>query len=205
MTCYNKETLEVYMQAKTKDTLLMMSGATLLAFALYNVHRVNHITEGGILGMVLFLDHWFHISGAISGFVMDMSCYLLGWKIFGFDFIKKAILSSITFSVSYGIFEQFDPIFPPMHPLLAAIVGGVLVGIGVGLVVRNKGAAGGDDALAQIIQYFTKKDLAYCYLFTDLTVLALSLTYIPFMNIFYSLITVTISSFIIGKIQISEQ
>lgn len=189
------------MNTKIKDTLLMMLGASILAFALYNVHRVNNITEGGILGMVLFIDHWFHISGAVSGFIMDMSCYLMGWKIFGFGFIQKAILSSITFSIVYGFLEQFDPIFPAMHPLLAAIVGGILVGIGVGLVVRNKGAAGGDDALAQIIQYFTKKDLSVCYLFTDLTVLALSLSYIPIINICYSLVTVTISSYIIGKIQ----
>ena len=189
------------MNKSTKDTFLMICGSAILAFALYNVHRVNHITEGGILGMVLFLDHWFHISGALSGFIMDMSCYLLGWKIFGFDFIKKAILSSIAFSVTYGILEQFPPLFPPMHPLIAAIVGGLLVGLGVGLVVRNKGAAGGDDALAQIIQYYTKKDLSVCYLFTDLTVLALSLSYIPITNIFYSLITVTISSYVIGKLQ----
>ena len=39
------------------------------------------------------------------------------------------------------------------------------------------------------------------YLFTDLTVLGLSLTYIPLSRIIYSVITVTISSFLIDRIQ----
>ncbi len=36
-----------------------------------------------------------------------------------------------------------------------------------------------------------------CYLFTDLTVLALSLSYIPVVKIAFSLITVTLSSAVI--------
>ena len=43
--------------------------------------------------------------------------------------------------------------------------------------------------------------ISRCYLFTDLAVLLLSLTYIPFARIVYSLVTVTISSVVIGRVQ----
>ena len=43
--------------------------------------------------------------------------------------------------------------------------------------------------------------ISYAYLFTDLTVLTLSLSYIPFKRIAYSLITVTLSSWIIDCFQ----
>ena len=43
--------------------------------------------------------------------------------------------------------------------------------------------------------------LSRCYLFTDVTVLLLSLSYIPFQRIFFSLITVTVSSWLIDRIQ----
>ena len=43
--------------------------------------------------------------------------------------------------------------------------------------------------------------LSAAYLFTDLTVLTLSLTYIPVKRIFFSLITVTLSSFLIDQVQ----
>jgi len=43
--------------------------------------------------------------------------------------------------------------------------------------------------------------LSVSYLFTDLTVLALSLTYIPITRILYSLISVTISSWLVDWVQ----
>jgi hypothetical protein len=43
--------------------------------------------------------------------------------------------------------------------------------------------------------------IQWIYLITDLTVLLLSLSYIPFRRIVWSLITVTLSGQIIGRIQ----
>jgi uncharacterized membrane-anchored protein YitT (DUF2179 family) len=85
--------------------------------------------------------------------------------------------------------------------LAASVVGAVFVGVGVGIVVREGGAAGGDDALALVISKVAKCRISRAYLLTDLTVLTLSLSYIPFSRIVYSFITVTLSSRIIDKIQ----
>lgn len=85
-------------------------------------------------------------------------------------------------------------------PLLAAVLGGLFVGVGVGLIVRSGGASGGDDALALILNKLTKVKLEKCYLATDVVVLMLSLSYISPMNIACSLVTVSISSFLIGKL-----
>lgn len=87
------------------------------------------------------------------------------------------------------------------YPLLAAVFGGLFVGVGVGLIVRTGGSSGGDDALALTIAHVTRCRLSRAYLVTDLTVLALSLTYIPAGRIAYSLVTVTVSSFLIEFIQ----
>ena len=85
--------------------------------------------------------------------------------------------------------------------LLAAVLGALFVGVGVGLIVRQGGSSGGDDALALSIAKAVKCRISYAYLFTDLTVLTLSLSYIPFKRIAYSLITVTLSSWIIDCFQ----
>ncbi len=61
--------------------------------------------------------------------------------------------------------------------------------------------AGGDDALALSISKLTGWRVGRCYLFTDLSVLALSLTYIPVVKIAFSLITVTISSAVIDVVK----
>ena len=57
-----------------------------------------------------------------------------------------------------------------------------------------------DDALALVISKVTRWRLSFAYLFTDLTVLLLSLSYIPITRIAFSLVTVTLSSFLIDKV-----
>ena len=86
-------------------------------------------------------------------------------------------------------------------PLLAALVGSLFVGLGVGLVVREGGASGGDDALALIISKLTGCRISLAYFATDFVVLCLSLSYIPLKRIVFSLITVTLSSFLIELVQ----
>ena len=86
-------------------------------------------------------------------------------------------------------------------PILAAVLGAVFIGVGVGIVIVNGGSCSGDDALALFISDITGWRISRSYLITDFTVLALSLTYIPVVRIFYSLITVTLSSYTIDLIQ----
>ena len=185
------------------NILFLLLGAAILSFGMFNIHSRCDVTEGGVLGMTLLLKHWFGITPGISGFIMDTCCYLLGFKFLGKVFLKNAFISSFGFSVFYNIFEFMGPALPDFSdmPLAAALLGGLFVGIGVGIVVRHKGASGGDDALALVISKLTKCKLSRAYLFTDFTVLILSLSYISFERIFFSLITVTVSSFTIDIIQ----
>ena len=93
--------------------------------------------------------------------------------------------------------------FPDLsaYPLTAAIVGAAFVDIGVGLVIRQGGSAGGDDALALTISKALHWKLSHAYLFTDIVVQLLSLTYIPFKRIIFSMLTATISSYLIDCVK----
>lgn len=186
-----------------KHYALLLCGAAVLSFGLYNVHSQSGITEGGVLGMTLLLNHWFDISPSVSGIMLDLTCYFIGWRLLGNSFLKNAVFASCCFSLSYRVWEHLGYIIPDLsqHQLIAAVVGALFVGIGVGIVVREGGASGGDDALALVISHLAKCRISKAYLVTDLTVLCLSLSYIPFDKIVFSLITVTLSSFIIDKIQ----
>lgn len=97
------------------------------------------------------------------------------------------------------------PILPNLYsyPLLAAIVGGIGIGLGCGLVVSQGGATGGDDALALVVSNKTKMNISYAYLLMDVIVLVMSLTYIPFTRLIYSLITTTVSSVLVGQFEIN--
>ena len=81
------------------------------------------------------------------------------------------------------------------------MLGALFIGIGAGVCVRCGGATCGDDALAMCISGVLHIGVEKAYLITDLSVLALSMTYIPLRRIGYSLLTVTLSGQIIGWIQ----
>ncbi len=188
---------------KLSSCIVALLASSLLGFGLYNIHSFSGVTEGGVLGLTLLLEYWFHISPAISGFILSSACYLLGWKTLGRHFVIYSIVATAGFSVSYGVFEQIGPLFPQISemPFTAAIVGAIFVGVSIGLCVRVGGAPTGDDALAMSIGKLTHLNIQWVYLLSDLSVLLLSLSYIPLNRIIYSLITVILSGQIIGLIQ----
>ena len=68
---------------KPKNCLSIILGSAILAFGLYNIHSISGVTEGGVLGLTLLLEHWLGISPSISGLVLNGACYLLGFKLLG--------------------------------------------------------------------------------------------------------------------------
>lgn len=183
--------------------LYILLGAFILAFGMYNIHSRTIITEGGIWGIELLLYNWFGISPAITAPILDGTCYLMGVVFLGKEFIIKSLVGTLGYSAFYAILEQFPPLLPDLDsvPIIAAIVGAIFVGIGAGIVVRQGGACAGDDALALVISKKLHIKISKAYLFTDISVLLLSLTYIPFRQIAYSIVTVLLSGWIIEKIQ----
>lgn len=182
---------------------LALTGSAIQAFGLYNIHAFAGVTEGGVLGLTLLLHHWLGLSPAISGFVLNAVCYLIGFKVLGVEFILYSAIGGGGFSLFYAICEQFPPVWPDIasHPLIAAVVGAIFVGVGVGVCVRAGGAPGGDDALAMSLTRLTHIDIQWIYLISDLVVLAMSMSYIPLSRLAYSLLTVILSGQIIGWMQ----
>ena len=191
------------MKIKIKNVLLVILGSAILALGIYHIHSISGVTEGGILGGILLIEHHFSISPAVSGLVLNLLCYALGFKVLGKEFIVYSIISSAGFSVVYAICELFPRIYPSLadYPLIASILGGIFVGVGCGISVRFGGATGGDDAIAMSVNKLFCIGVQWVYLFTDLTVLLLELTYIPLQRIMYSILTVVISGQIVGLIQ----
>ena len=177
MKTSNTTTNKPLLNGMAKKILFIALGAAIYSFGIHNIHQRTAITEGGIIGLMLLIEHWF--------------------------FIRDSLIATIAVSAFYKLWEMFPPMLPDLsaYPFAAAVCGALFVGVGVGLIIRQGGSGSGDDALALTISHVTHWRLSAAYLFTDLTVLTLSLTYIPVKRIFFSLITVTLSSFLIDQVQ----
>lgn len=179
-------------------------GSFIMAFSLVNIHSQSGITEGGILGLSMFCYKVLNWDAAIIQFLLDAGCIILAISYFGKPFLKKTAFTILVFSNVYKIILLIGPVLPNFYhaPLLAAILGGIGIGFGAGLVISQGGATGGDDAIAFLFSKKTKVSLATSYLVMDVVVLLLSLVYIPFARIFFSLITTTVSSVIVGQFEV---
>jgi len=191
------------MKLKPRNCLTAFFASAFQAFGIYHIHAVSEITEGGVFGATLLLDHWFGISPALSSLILNAALFALGLKTLGRTFIGYSAFAAVGYSIAYRICEQFPPFWPGIaaHPILAAILGALFVGIGAGLCVRSGGATSGDDALAISSSRIFKIKIEYIYMISDAFVLLLSLSYIPLGRIGYSLLTVLLSGKLIGVVQ----
>ncbi|MBQ6631545.1 MAG: YitT family protein [Romboutsia sp.] len=183
-----------------KSILLIIIGATILSFGSYNFNYQNNVTEGGVLGLLLLMQNVFNISPSITSVVIDFSLFAIGSKFFGKKFLLYSILSTITFSATYKVWEYIGFLIPSFtnNMLIASVLSGIGVGIGVGLVVKGGGASGGDDVIALLGNKLLKLKVNHVYLITDSIVLLMSLIYLDIKQVFFSIIAVTISGKIIS-------
>ena len=192
----------------TLPVLMLLLGCAIQAFGLYHIHSFSGVTEGGVLGATLLLEHHFCISPAITSFVMNALCYLFGWRTLGRRFLVYSLVSCAGFSMFYALFEEIGFLLPlglyqclQELPWTAAIAGAVFIGVGAGLCVRVGGAPSGDDALAMGLSRVTGLGIQWIYLGSDLLVLGLSVTYLSWERLFWSLVSVILSGQIIGWVQ----
>ena len=185
-----------------QSIILIIIGATILSFGSYNFNYQNNITEGGVLGLLLLMQHVFNISPSITSVVIDFTLFAIGSKFFGKKFLLYSILSTTTFSTTYKIWESIGFLVPNFthNMLIASILAGIGVGVGVGLVVRGGGASRGDDVIALLGNKFLKLKVNHVYLITDTIVLLMSLVYLDIKQVFFSIISVTTSGKIISLI-----
>ena len=199
---YNMAVIKEVIMINRKNIVFSLLGSAILAFGLYHIHSLSGVTEGGALGLTLLLQNWFDISPAVSGAVINGALYLLGIKVLGKTFLFYSVLSGGGFSLFYAIFEQFPRLWPEIEhmPLTASLAGAVFVGVGVGLCILAGGAPTGDDALAMTVVLFKDIPIERVYFISDISLLVLSLSYIPVRRIAFSLLTVMLSSKLVGII-----
>ncbi len=200
---FSKLSSKIKTELTLKRIFFIIVGSAIFTFGIHNIHSRVDITEGGIIGLMLLIEHWTGLSPAVITPILDCLCYLLAFKFLGSGFIIVSAVSTVTVSLFYKLWELLPFMLPDLSdfPLLAAVLGAIFVGVGVGLIIRCGGSSSGDDALALIISKITKCKLAFAYMLADFTVSALSLTYIPLKRIVFSLITVTLSSLLVEFVQ----
>ncbi|MDE6181787.1 MAG: YitT family protein [Eubacteriales bacterium] len=140
--------------------LYVIIGCYCLAISLNIFLKPNNFVLGGATGIGIILNSVFETVFNIpfpvwlSNILINLPLFLIGYKIYGFKFIKNAILGTFFLSVAL-VSTEWLPKFTE-DIFLACIFGALLDGIGLGLIIKNRFSTGGTDLLAYIINKFLK-------------------------------------------------
>ena len=107
----------------------MLLGSLILSFGLYNIHQPLQITEGGVIGGILLINHWTGINASYISFALDLLCYAFAFKFLGLDFIKKSVITSFFVAAFLRMWELQPPLITHLftNQFIAAIAAGFAI------------------------------------------------------------------------------
>ena len=91
---------------------VIMLGAAILSFGIHNIHQRTAITEGGIIGLVLLINHWLGVPASIASPLLDAASYALAFKFLGWDFLLSAGIASVSLA-GFFVAAFLLPFSPP--------------------------------------------------------------------------------------------
>ena len=141
---------------KLYDSMLVLMGTGILAFAIQCLYDPVELVTGGFTGLSIIIKNvtsgifeggiplWF------SNLVLNIPVFIIGYFLKGKSFIGKTLFGTLMLSAWLYIM----PVIPIAEGdyMIAAIFGGVLAGLGIGLVLKAEATTGGTDMVASLLQ-----------------------------------------------------
>ncbi|WP_125762192.1 YitT family protein [Companilactobacillus hulinensis] len=180
------------------ELLMITLGCAIYAFSLDMISIPNGLADGGLSGITLIVRYFLHINPGVSTLVLNIPLILIGFRYLGKRVMFYTLYGTICLSVFLLLWSKqtFIAPLPLKHDLvLSSLAAGVLSGLGIGLVFRYNGTTGGSDIIARVGQMKFGMSSGKGILIMDYIVLFLSLSYLDFYHIMYSLIV----SFVLAR------
>ncbi|MBL3531672.1 YitT family protein [Companilactobacillus zhachilii] len=173
------------------ELLMITIGCAIYAFSLDMISIPNGLADGGLSGITLIIRYFFHINPGISTLILNIPLILIGFRYLGKRVMFYTLYGTVCLSLFLILWAHQSIIHPlPLKHdlLLASLAAGVLSGLGIGIVFRFNGTTGGSDIIARVGQSSFGVSSGKGIMIMDYMVLFLSLTYLDFYHIMYSLI-----------------
>ena len=136
------------------DLVLIIGGTFILAVSVEFFILPYNILSGGVAGIAVALEPFFHIDKTLLANVAVLSLLIAGWAVLGRDFARNTLISSLCYPLFTTILSR-HPVDLTIDPLLASFYAGLLGGVGIGFVMRTGASTGGMDIPPLILHKIT--------------------------------------------------
>lgn len=128
-----------------QDSISVLVGVIIAAFALKSFLVPNHFFDGGITGMSLLVHELYHLNLAVLIIIFNLPLIIISYFSVGKRFATRTFLSVLFLAICLWLLPSVDITH---DKLIVSIFGGVFLGIGIGLVMRAGAALDGIEVLA---------------------------------------------------------
>jgi len=160
-----------------RDIILVIIGSFIFSAGINAFVISGNLGEGGVTGIAIVLYYAFHISPAITNFVLNAILIIVGYKYLSKRSTYLTIFATVLISIFLSLTETWH--VETGNVVINAVFGGTCVGLGIGIIVLAGGTTAGTVILARIVNKYLDISTPYALLFFDLIVVLISLTEIP--------------------------
>lgn len=175
-----------------RDLALVVFGSFMFSAGVNTFIISAQLGEGGVTGLSIVFYYAFHISPAITNFVMNAILIAIGYKFLSKRSTYLTILATVLISVFLVLTESWH--VETGNIIVNAIFGGASVGLGIGVIVLAGGTTAGTTILARLAHKYLDVSTSYALLFFDLIVVAISFTVIPVNKLLVTIISLYIGT-----------
>lgn len=165
------------MNKTIRDIILVIIGSFIFSAGINAFVISGNLGEGGVTGIAIVLYYAFHISPAITNFVLNAILIIVGYKYLSKRSTYLTIFATVLISIFLSLTETWH--VETGNVVINAVFGGACVGLGIGIIVLAGGTTAGTVILARIVNKYLDISTPYALLFFDLIVVLISLTEIP--------------------------
>ncbi|WP_353418798.1 YitT family protein [Staphylococcus warneri] len=159
-----------------RDLILVIIGSFIFSAGVNAFIISGNLGEGGVTGLAIVLYYAFHLSPAITNFVVNAVLIAVGYKFLSKRSMYLTIVATVLISVFLSLTESWH--VETGNVIVNAVFGGTSVGLGIGVIVLAGGTTAGTTILARIAHKYLDVSTPYALLFFDLIVVVISLTLI---------------------------
>ena len=192
------------MGKKTIRILKIAAGTFLLAVSVEMFIIPYNILSGGVAGIAVALEPFFHIDKTIFANVLTIGFFLMGLVILGKQFVLDSLLSTILYPVFTTLCHFIVPA-TNVPPAVASIYAGILGGIGIGLVMSTGASTGGVDIPTMILAKVFHVRISYMVMIVDGCTVLLGIMAYSVDAALIGLLSVFASSFAVGRVLYAGQ
>ena len=187
------------MKKKLTNSLMVIVGTFILAFAVGAFLLPGNILSGGVAGVAVLMEPIFHIDKTLMVSLLTYGLFFIGALFLGKEFCIQTILSSLLYPVALSIVTNLN-IHIEASQFLLSLYGGLIAGVGVALVLKTGASTGGMDIPPLIIHKYTGIDISKLVMLVDAITVTSGLFIYGIEDVLIGLVSVYTTGIAISKV-----